>query len=178
SSSSPSPTSPLIVEITSSDTEGEVAPATFEFEADVAGGTEPYTYSWDFDGDGTEDSDELSVSHTFEEAGTYNVALTVTDSGGQSASDSMEITVEEAPAAEEVGDEEILPEEVEVGEEEEEILPEEVEVEEEVGEEEEEILPEEVEEEEVGEVGEDIEDIRDDVDAFVDDILDRFGVDN
>ena len=48
----------------------------------------------------------------------------------------MEITVEEAPAAEEV----------------------------------------EVEEEEEEE--EDIEDIRDDVDAFVDDILDRFGVDN
>jgi PKD repeat protein len=171
------PTEPLTVEITPADTEGggDTAPATFEFEADVAGGTEPYTYSWDFDGDGTEDSTEPSVSHTFEEAGSYDVGLTVTDSGGQSASDSMEITVEEAPAAEEVvveEEEEILPEEVEVEEEEEEILPEEVEVEEE----EEEILPEEVEVEE--EVGEDIEDIRDDVDAFVDDILDRFGVDN
>jgi PKD repeat protein len=32
---------------------------------------------------------------TFEEAGSYNVGLTVTDSSGQSASDSMEITVEE-----------------------------------------------------------------------------------
>src|ERR671923_1080123 len=36
------PTEPLTVEITSSDTEG-IAPATFEFEADVTGGMEPYT---------------------------------------------------------------------------------------------------------------------------------------
>ncbi len=98
---SPPPTSPLIVEITSSDTEGEVAPATFEFEAEVAGGTEPYTYSWDFDGEGSGESNEQTVSHTFEEAGSYNVGLTVTDSGGQIGSDSMEITVEEAPEEEE-----------------------------------------------------------------------------
>ena len=96
------PTVPLAVEITSSDTEGKVAPATFEFDADVTGGTEPYTYSWDFD-DG-EESNEQTVSHTFEEAGSYDVGLTVTDSGGQSTSDSMEITVEEAPAEEEDND--------------------------------------------------------------------------
>jgi PKD repeat protein len=99
--SSPPPTSPLIVEITSSDTVGEVAPATFEFEAEVAGGTEPYIYSWDFDGEGSGGSDEQTVSHTFEEAGSYNVGLTVTDSGDQIESDSMEITVEEAPEEEE-----------------------------------------------------------------------------
>jgi PKD repeat protein len=99
--SPPPPTSPLIVEITSSDTEGEVAPATFEFEAEVAGGTEPYTYSWDFDGEGSGESNEQTVSHTFDEAGSYNVGLTVTDSGGQIESDSMEITVEEAPEEEE-----------------------------------------------------------------------------
>ncbi|MDQ4015948.1 MAG: PKD domain-containing protein [Thermoproteota archaeon] len=101
---SPPPTSPLIVEITSSDTEGEVAPATFEFEAEVAGGTEPYTYSWDFDGEGSGESNEQTVSHTFDEAGSYNVGLTVTDSGGQIGSDSMEITVEEAPEEEEEED--------------------------------------------------------------------------
>jgi PKD repeat protein len=97
----PSPTSPLTVEITSSDTEGEVAPATFEFDADVTGGTEPYIYSWDFDGEGSGESDEQTVSHTFEEAGSYNVGLTVTDSEGQIGSDIMEITVEEAPEEEE-----------------------------------------------------------------------------
>jgi PKD repeat protein len=101
------PTSnPLRVEITSSETEGGrvVAPATFEFEADVAGVTEPYTYSWDFDDDGGSSSEERSdddetISHTFEEAGRYNVRLTVTDSIGQRASDSVQITVEEAPPA-------------------------------------------------------------------------------
>jgi PKD repeat protein len=97
----PSPTSPLTVEITSSDTEGEVAPATFEFDADVTGGTEPYTYSWDFDGESSEEIDNDETEHTFEEAGTYNVGLTVTDSEGQIGSDNMEITVEEAPEEEE-----------------------------------------------------------------------------
>jgi PKD repeat protein len=95
------PPAPLEVEITSSDTEGEVAPATFEFDADVTGGTEPYTYSWDFDGESSEEIDDDETEHTFEEAGTYNVDLTVTDSEGQTGSDSMEITVEEAPEEEE-----------------------------------------------------------------------------
>ena len=80
------------VEIVSNGVAGE-APATFIFEADIVGGTEPYTISWDF-GDGSEGSDEQSVEHTFDEAGTYNVALTVTDSDDETAFDSLEITVE------------------------------------------------------------------------------------
>src|ERR687893_3014984 len=98
------PTNPLTVEITSSDTEeGEViAPATFEFEADIAGGIEPYTISWSFGDGGSEESDDDDVAdHTFDEAGSYDVGVTVTDSGGQSVSDSTEITVEDAPPAEE-----------------------------------------------------------------------------
>src|SRR5215213_4247527 len=91
------PSPPLTsVEIISSDAEG-VAPATFEFEADVAGGTEPYNYRWNFGDDGRS-SNEQTVSHTFEEDGRYNVRLTVTDSDGQRASDSVQITVEEAPS--------------------------------------------------------------------------------
>ena len=87
-------TEPLTAEIISNGTQG-VAPATFEFEANITGGTEPYTYVWDFDDD-SEESDEQTVSHTFEEAGTYNITLTVTDSEDQTASDSIEITVDEA----------------------------------------------------------------------------------
>src|SRR5215217_4451726 len=97
--------SPLTVDITSGETEGGrvVAPATFEFEADVAGGTEPYNYRWNFDDDegssSEESDDDETISHTFEEDGRYNVRLTVTDSDGQRASDSVQITVEEAPPA-------------------------------------------------------------------------------
>src|SRR5215218_2070789 len=181
------PTNPLTVEITSSDTEGgEIAPATFEFEADVAGGTEPYTYSWDFDGEGSGESNEQTVSHTFEEDGSYDVGLTVTDSIGQSASDSMEITVEEAPAVEEeVEDEVEVPAVEEVEEEVIEEVEEEVieEVEEEVIEEvEEEEQPPAVEEEEqppaVEEDNNSGSDDLIDVDDFLDDLFDRLGLDN
>jgi PKD repeat protein len=101
------PIEPPTVEITSDAEGGDIAPATFEFEADVTGGTEPYTYSWDFDDEGNgEDDDEQTVSHTFEEAGSYDVDLTVIDSAGQNASDSIEVTVEEAPIEEEEEEEE------------------------------------------------------------------------
>lgn len=82
----------LTVEVITNGTEGE-APATFIFEADTIGGTEPYTVIWDF-GDGSEGSDEQTVEHTFDEAGTYNVDVNVTDSDGETASDSLEITVD------------------------------------------------------------------------------------
>src|SRR5215204_1938664 len=96
------PAEPLTVEITSSDTEG-VAPATFDFEANVTGGTVPYTYSWDF-GDGSVESDnDETIDHTFDVAGNYTVTLTVTDSTGRTVSDSILITVHERepPAIEE-----------------------------------------------------------------------------
>ena len=83
----------LTAEIGSNATEG-VAPATFEFQANLTGGTEPYTYVWSF-GDGSEGSDEQDPVHTFDEAGTYNVTLTVTDTDQNETSDSLEINVEE-----------------------------------------------------------------------------------
>jgi PKD repeat protein len=73
------------------------APATFEFEANVTGGTEPYTYNWDF-GDGSEGSQQQTVVHTFNEAGIiYTVTLTVTDANGQQETDTLQITVNERP---------------------------------------------------------------------------------
>ena len=46
------------------------------------------------------------MEHTFDEAGSYSVGLTVTDSGDQNGSDSMEITVEEEQPLEEEEEEE------------------------------------------------------------------------
>src|SRR5215204_3172848 len=83
----------LTVGIISNGTES-VVPATFEFQANLTGGTEPYTYIWNF-GDGSEESDEQTVLHTFEEAGTYNVTLAATDTDNQNAFDNIEISVEE-----------------------------------------------------------------------------------
>jgi PKD repeat protein len=92
------PAEPLTVEITSSDTEGQVAPATFDFEANVTGGMEPYTITWDFDdgdSDEEESDDDETVDHTFNIAGNYTVTLTVTDSTGRTVSDSIVVTVHE-----------------------------------------------------------------------------------
>src|SRR5918996_52143 len=95
-------TEPLTVEITSEDTEG-IAPANFEFEANVAGGMQPYTISWDYGDEGTsggeeerEENDE-DVEHTFDVAGTYNMRVSVTDSTGRTASGSILIIVDEPP---------------------------------------------------------------------------------
>lgn len=56
-------------------------------------------YNWDF-GDGTADSDQANPQHTFVNAGTYPVTLTVTDSAGLTGSATVTVTVESiAPAA-------------------------------------------------------------------------------
>lgn len=60
-------------------------------------GTPPYTYLWSF-GDGSTAS-ESQVTHTYASGGTYNVALTITDSNHQSYSSSQMIVVEGAPQA-------------------------------------------------------------------------------
>ena len=58
------------------------------FEASIDGGTPPYTCLWDL-GDGTT-SDACFESHVYENPGNYTATLTVTDSVGQTASDSIE----------------------------------------------------------------------------------------
>jgi hypothetical protein len=84
---------PLTAEIAADSTEG-TAPATFEFKANIAGGTEPYSAAWDFD-DG-KSNEGNTVSNTFDQAGIYDVSLKVTDDSGQTATDSIEIKVNES----------------------------------------------------------------------------------
>ncbi|MFD9740037.1 ThuA domain-containing protein [Umezawaea sp. NPDC059074] len=50
-------------------------------------------YAWDFEGDGTVDSTEANPGHTYPAVGNFTATLTVTGSGGKSASASVPITV-------------------------------------------------------------------------------------
>ena len=61
------------------------------FDASAIGGTQPYSYAWDF-GDGSTGSGQ-SVSHSYLLPGTYTVTLTITDANGQSFTTSQSITV-------------------------------------------------------------------------------------
>src|SRR5829696_2169776 len=85
--------SPLSGTLNANDTEG-VAPATFKFDTDIRGGIEPYAINWDFD-DGSQERDKETVVHTFDEAGTYTVTMTVIDSAGQVGAASIGIAVED-----------------------------------------------------------------------------------
>ena len=64
------------------------ASAVVGFETSIDGGRPPYTCLWDL-GDGTT-SDACFESHIYENPGTYTATVTVTDSVGQNASDSIE----------------------------------------------------------------------------------------
>jgi PKD repeat protein len=64
------------------------------FTSSVIGGTQPYTFEWDF-GDGAISTEE-NPTHTYKETGTYTVTLKVTDSENVKASSSTDITVEES----------------------------------------------------------------------------------
>jgi PKD repeat protein len=89
------PPTPLTASISIDSTNGDTAPATFLFETQAEGGTEPYTYSWNF-GDGSPPVIEQNLEHTFVNPGTYVVSLTVTDSTGQTVSDTGEVIVRPA----------------------------------------------------------------------------------
>ncbi|HDG98687.1 MAG TPA: PKD domain-containing protein, partial [Desulfobacterales bacterium] len=74
------------------------APLTVNFSVPkVYGGIPPYAYSWDLDGDTIEDDNSESPSFLYEEFGTYNVTLTMTDSSDAEATDTITITVWSSP---------------------------------------------------------------------------------
>jgi PKD repeat protein len=83
---------PLLAWADGSPEEGS-APLTVEFKADIEGGTPPLKYSWSF-GDGTPNATEPNPKHTYEKAGKYRADLSVTDSGGDSDSDYLDIEVQ------------------------------------------------------------------------------------
>jgi Tol biopolymer transport system component len=76
-------------------TGGGDAPATLQFFADASGGTEPYSFHWDW-GDGQQYDiqntviSSWSLYHTYQNPGNYTATVTLTDSLGQTTSDSLE----------------------------------------------------------------------------------------
>lgn len=74
------------------------APLTVSFSASASGGTPPYSYAWEFGGDGS--STQQNPSHTFQNPGSYTVTLTITDSQGQSVTRTITVTVNEPAGTE------------------------------------------------------------------------------
>jgi hypothetical protein len=59
-----------------------VAGTEFAFSASIADGFPPFTYEWDFDGNGTTDSMEVAPRYVFARPGSYLATLNVTDAVG------------------------------------------------------------------------------------------------
>lgn len=82
------------VEITASKTQG-TAPATISFTSEVENASSNnLSYRWDF-GDG-QASGELNPQHIFEQAGVYQVSLTVNDGANDYQAERIEIEITEA----------------------------------------------------------------------------------
>ncbi len=84
--------SPPLSQATASTLQGP-SPLTVDFNGSSSSDDNGIvSYEWDF-GDGDTGSG-VQLSHVYTSSGTYNAVLTVTDSSGQTATDTLEITVE------------------------------------------------------------------------------------
>jgi len=68
-------------------------PLSVAFTAEAECGAQP-TYKWDF-GDGSAASSEQNPSHTYAKEGDYTASITVSSPGGATATDEIDIFVEE-----------------------------------------------------------------------------------
>ena len=83
---------PLLAWADANPEEGK-APLAVEFKADTEGGKPPLKYTWKF-GDGSPDSSEANPKHTYDKPGKYRADLSVSDGGGDSDSDYIEVEVQ------------------------------------------------------------------------------------
>ncbi|MGD0822222.1 MAG: PKD domain-containing protein [Desulfomonilia bacterium] len=89
----------LTVNITSPSADTTIyAGQSVDFECSVSNGSSPYTYQWDFGGGATDSPVQNPGLISFSTAGTYTVNLTVTDSSGATAQDSVVVTVQPSSA--------------------------------------------------------------------------------
>ncbi len=82
---------PLSARASASPTTGN-APLAVSFTGSATGGTNPYSYRWDF-GDGSATSTTQNPSHTYSAAGTYTATLTVTDSASPASSATSTVAI-------------------------------------------------------------------------------------
>jgi PKD repeat protein len=74
----------------SSDTDTGAAPLTVNLSATATGGNTPLTYTWYF-GDGTSPQSGQNATHTYNNIGVYDAQVVVTDTDGDTASDTVQI---------------------------------------------------------------------------------------
>jgi len=86
----------LEAQFSASPAEGQ-APLLVEFKDQSTRGWPPYSYRWDFDGNGMVDSTEANPSYTYTQAGTYHVDLWVEDAIGDKDHAEETITVTGPP---------------------------------------------------------------------------------
>ena len=66
----------------------------------ASGGTPPYTFAWDLNNDGNyDDATGATITHSWDETGTFVISLKVTDNKGKTATDDTTVTIEnQAPS--------------------------------------------------------------------------------
>jgi PKD repeat protein len=95
-----SSTSPLSATASGNPTSGQI-PVTTAFTGSAAGGTPPYSYSWNFgdSGSSSNTSTAQNPSHTYNNTGTYTSTLTVTDSASPAHTATATVSLTASPVA-------------------------------------------------------------------------------
>ncbi|MBU0461484.1 MAG: PKD domain-containing protein, partial [Nanoarchaeota archaeon] len=85
----------LVADAYANATSGNV-PFAVQFLGTATGGNGTPTYAWDLNGDGTYETSGQNPTYTYTTGGTYAVKLNVTDAVGNSSTDSLTITAQQA----------------------------------------------------------------------------------